>query len=341
MSILSVDNISPIGSGTSVTVNSAATLVVNNVNSSGVTTLGSGGSGRADLQYAGATKLQTTGVGIAVDGKTDTNYLDVNIMANVMKMEVTGISTFAAGVNVSGGQIDVGSNIKLGNAGVVTATTFSGSGASLTNLPAGQLTGTVADARITTLTASKLTGALPAIDGSNLTGISAGGSGDYVHISTTNISSATASVEITLPTGYDRFEFMFDFYSSGRAHVYMQFSENNGSSYLTNAYVVTSQNNSYQHSLTWTSSTYSGAVMPDRSVYSVGSVRIFRASQTSNTRFISFSSGFDGGSFNGTIQSAGGMSTAQTARINKVKFLASGSYTFDSGKIALYGIKDT
>ena len=259
MSTLSVDNISPIGSGTSVTVNNAATLVVNNANSSGV----------------------------------------------------------------------------------VTATTFSGSGASLTNLPAGQLTGTVADARITALTASKLTGALPAIDGSNLTGISAGGSGDYVHISTTNISSATASVEITLPTGYDRFEFMFDFYSSGRAHVYMQFSENNGSSYLTNAYTVSSQNNSYASSLTWSSSTYSGVVKADRSVYSVGSVKIFRASETSNTRFISFSSGFDGGSFNGTIQSAGGMSTAQTARINKVKFMASGSYTFDSGKIALYGIKDS
>ena len=38
MSILSVDNISPIGSGTSVTVNNAATLVVNNVNVSGVST---------------------------------------------------------------------------------------------------------------------------------------------------------------------------------------------------------------------------------------------------------------------------------------------------------------
>ena len=55
--------------------------------------------------------------------------------------------------------------------GTLTATTFSGSGASLTSLPAGNLTGTVADARISTLTASKLTGALPAIDGSALTGI--------------------------------------------------------------------------------------------------------------------------------------------------------------------------
>ena len=44
--------------------------------------------------------------------------------------------------------------------GTCTATTFSGSGASLTSLPAGNLTGT-----------------LPAIDGSNLTGISAGATG--------------------------------------------------------------------------------------------------------------------------------------------------------------------
>ena len=38
MSIVSVDNIQPIGSGTSVTVNNAATLVVGNLNSSGVVT---------------------------------------------------------------------------------------------------------------------------------------------------------------------------------------------------------------------------------------------------------------------------------------------------------------
>ena len=38
MSIVSVDNIQPIGSGTSVTVNNAATLVLNNANSTGVIT---------------------------------------------------------------------------------------------------------------------------------------------------------------------------------------------------------------------------------------------------------------------------------------------------------------
>ena len=87
-------------------------------------------------------------------------------------MIVAGLSTYS-------NQINVGSNIKLGTAGIVTATTFvgnltgnpTGSGANLTSIPAGNLTGTVADARITTLTASKLSGALPAISGANLTNL--------------------------------------------------------------------------------------------------------------------------------------------------------------------------
>ena len=62
-------------------------------------------------------------------------------------MIVAGLSTYS-------NQINVGSNIKLGTAGVVTATTFSGSGANLTNIPAGNLTG-----------------ALPAISGANLTNL--------------------------------------------------------------------------------------------------------------------------------------------------------------------------
>ena len=52
-------------------------------------------------------------------------------------------------------------------AGIVTANNFSGS------VPASNLTGTVADARISTLTASKLSGALPAISAANLTNLPA------------------------------------------------------------------------------------------------------------------------------------------------------------------------
>ena len=70
------------------------------------------------------------------------------VMAPNAGMVVAGLSTYS-------NQINVGSNIKLGSAGVVTATSFTGSGANLTSLPA-----------------ANLTGALPAISGANLTGLS-------------------------------------------------------------------------------------------------------------------------------------------------------------------------
>ena len=60
--------------------------------------------------------------------------------------------------------------------GTCTATTFSGSGASLTSLPAANLTGTLpalSAANLTSIPAANITGTLPAIDGSNLTGVGA------------------------------------------------------------------------------------------------------------------------------------------------------------------------
>ena len=79
--------------------------------------------------------------------------------------------------------------------GVSTATSFSGSGASLTNIPAGNLTGTVADARISTLTASKLTGALPAVSGANLTNLTAANlTGALPAISGANLTGISAGI---------------------------------------------------------------------------------------------------------------------------------------------------
>ena len=72
---------------------------------------------------------------------------DVKIQAQASGAVYTGIHTFSSA-------IDIGSNIKIGNAGVVTATSFTGSGANLTSLPA-----------------ANLTGALPAISGANLTNL--------------------------------------------------------------------------------------------------------------------------------------------------------------------------
>ena len=53
---------------------------------------------------------------------------------DVTNVDSLGIGTFRTGINVSGGQLDVGSNIKLGNAGVITATSFSGDGSNLTGI---------------------------------------------------------------------------------------------------------------------------------------------------------------------------------------------------------------
>ena len=79
--------------------------------------------------------------------------------------------------------------------GIVTANNFTGSGANLTSLPAGQLTGTVADARLSTVSSSKLSGALPALDGSALTGV--GHSFGNSSVNTSGIITATAFVPTT------------------------------------------------------------------------------------------------------------------------------------------------
>ena len=91
-------------------------------------------------------------------------------------------------LNADGANNDIifqsnGSNVAtLDQAGLLTATTFAGSGASLTALPAAQLTGT-----------------LPAISGANLTGITTGKVLQVVYVSSGNetISSSATYADIT------------------------------------------------------------------------------------------------------------------------------------------------
>ena len=58
---------------------------------------------------------------------------------DVTNVDSIGIITARSGVNVTGGQVAVGNNIKLGNAGVITATTFIGTfqGASQVGIQSG------------------------------------------------------------------------------------------------------------------------------------------------------------------------------------------------------------
>ena len=70
------------------------------------------------------------------------------ITATNFKSGVTNVHNL--GLTLTGGQLDVGSNIKIGTAGVVTATSFSGSGANLTSLPAQVTIANNADNRVIT-----------------------------------------------------------------------------------------------------------------------------------------------------------------------------------------------
>ena len=77
MSILSVDNISPIGSGTSVTVNSAATLVLTNANSTGVVTATSFVGSGANLTGVLSNIVEDTSPQLG--GDLDTNSFHIYI----------------------------------------------------------------------------------------------------------------------------------------------------------------------------------------------------------------------------------------------------------------------
>ena len=63
---------------------------------------------------------------------------------DVTNVDSVGVVTARAGINVVGNDLNVGSNIKIGNAsGIITATSFSGSGANLTGIDATKIqTGT-------------------------------------------------------------------------------------------------------------------------------------------------------------------------------------------------------
>ena len=240
--------------------------------------------------------IQVTGVVTSTSLQTSVDFLDVgsNIKAgnsgiltvtelkatnvsvagtltyeDVTNVDSVGVVTARTGLKVTSGEATVGSNIKLGNAGVVTATAFHGSGASLTGIdatalkdPAGNVkiqaqasgavhtgihtfstvntttvtgngsgltnlngsniaSGTVADARISTLTASKLSGALPAISGANLTNLNgsniSSGTIASARIGTLNQNTTGSAATLDVANG------------SSNSTYYPVFTDNNGS----------------------------------------------------------------------------------------------------------------
>ena len=84
-------------------------------------------AGVLGFNISGAEKLR-----IDTNGHLNTSGI---VTAANFKSGVTNVHNL--GVTLTGGQVDVGSNIKVGTAGVITATSFSGSGANLTGIVGG------------------------------------------------------------------------------------------------------------------------------------------------------------------------------------------------------------
>ena len=102
------------------------------------------------IQINGNTNNINAGIGsLSIE---DLNELDIVGVATAANFK-TGVSNLHnLGLTLSGGQLDVGSNIKIGNAGVITATSFSGDGSNLTGISAGVSVANQADNRLITAT---------------------------------------------------------------------------------------------------------------------------------------------------------------------------------------------
>ena len=203
--------------------------VIDGSNLTGVVATGSG----VEFENNGS----TIGVGATLNFADN---LDIELSAGVATVSISDLNI--SNLNVSGiSTLGVATATQLNVSGDVTATTFSGSGASLTTLNASELdsgtipdarfpatlpaasgtnltslnaseldSGTIPDARfpatlpaasgtnLTNLPAGQLTGALPALDGSALTGIVASGTGIALESNGMPVGSATT---IDLGTG--------------------------------------------------------------------------------------------------------------------------------------------
>ena len=92
-----------------------------NIEVVGVVTTGQFKSGTSNLHSTGVELTNLNVSGIATIGG-NLSVGGVLTYEDVTNIDSIGIITARAGINVSGGQLDVGSNIKIGNAGIITAT---------------------------------------------------------------------------------------------------------------------------------------------------------------------------------------------------------------------------
>ena len=156
--------------GTAGTINFGSNLSISFA--SGIATVN--GSGVATYASVSGIATYATTAGIS----TTSSYATSSGISTYASS--AGISTYATSSGISSSLISTAS---VNTSGIITASSFSGSGSGLTNIPSGQLTG-----------------ALPAIDGSALINVTASGTGIVVEDNNVNVGSA---VTVNFGTGLD------------------------------------------------------------------------------------------------------------------------------------------
>ena len=128
---------------------------------------------------------------------------------DVTNVDSIGVVTARTGLKVTSGEATVGSNIKLGNAGVITATSFHGSGASLTGIDATALKDPAGNVKIQAQASGAVHTGVSTFSGA----ITA--SGGVVGNVTGNVSGSAGSIDVAT--------------ASNNSTYYPVFADNNGS----------------------------------------------------------------------------------------------------------------
>ena len=185
-----------IDSPNNLNLNAVNVAISTNVSIGGTLSVTGNVSVGGTLTYEDVTNIDSVGLITARNGLSVTSG-GIQVLAGVSRFNanIIGTATTTLSITTADESSDTSCNVLFATAasgniapktgtnltfnsanGTLTATTFSGSGASLTSLPAANITGTlpaISGANLTNLPAANLTGTLPAISGANLTNLPA------------------------------------------------------------------------------------------------------------------------------------------------------------------------